>query len=231
MHSSTNFTVPKGVKKIDCFCVGGGGGGSFEWVYIIDGTNGSASSVGSICYAAGSNYNWGGSGGGGYGKFDGEISIFGGDGGSDGSDGGTGRFYDKTANPGGKGQGRTTRYFGESTGTLYAGGGGAGGDSSFNGGSGGKGGAGGGGNGADNASRVSNGGNASSNTGGGGGGGGNCWGAGAGYTNRAIGVSVTPGQQLSVVVGAGGSGAVDGSRKGGNGGSGICIIRWDDQKS
>ena len=24
--SSTNFTVPKGVKKIDCFCVGGGGG-------------------------------------------------------------------------------------------------------------------------------------------------------------------------------------------------------------
>ena len=25
-ESSTNFTVPKGVKKIDVFCVGGGGG-------------------------------------------------------------------------------------------------------------------------------------------------------------------------------------------------------------
>ena len=28
IHSSTNFTVPKGVKKIDVFCVGGGGGGN-----------------------------------------------------------------------------------------------------------------------------------------------------------------------------------------------------------
>ena len=56
-------------------------------------------------------------------------------------------------------------------------------------------------------------------------------GGGGGYTNTMKNVAVTPGQQLSIVVGAGGSGGADGSRKGGDGGSGICIIHWDDQKS
>ena len=112
--SSSTFTVPKGVKKIDVFCVGGGGGGSSEYsnfggavggtgtfyVYeggygggggytstklgvdvnpgdIIavtvgaggagDGKNGSASSVGDICSAKGGT-------GGVYPSFNGAIS-------------------------------------------------------------------------------------------------------------------------------------------------------------
>lgn len=75
-----------------------------------------------------------GGGGGGWGSW-----VDSGAGGSDGSDGGNGRGGDG-GGYGGTGQGSTTREFGESTGTLYAGGGGGSGT-----GSGGGGGAGGGG--------------------------------------------------------------------------------------
>ena len=55
-------------------------------------------------------------------------------------------------------------------------------------------------------------------------------GAGGGYTTTVLGASVTPGQQLSVVVGSGGAGGSSifngETYAGGNGGSGICIIRW-----
>lgn len=81
------------------------------------------------------------------------------DGGSDGGDGGPGTHYTV-----GLGQHTTTRAFGESSNTLYAGGGGAGNwDGSY-----GKGGAGGGGNGSDWTNDFTSGGTAG--TGGGGGG-------------------------------------------------------------
>ena len=61
----------------------------------------------------------------------------------------------------------------------------------------------------------------------------NIWGGGGGgggYTNTMKNVAVTPGQQLSVVVGAGGAGGTtkfnNFTYAGANGGSGICIIRW-----
>lgn len=97
----------------------------------------------------------GGSGGGGFGS---------GNGGADGAGGTTG-----TKNyPGGAGQGRTTREFGERGGTLYAGGGGGGTYSEW-GYVGGKGGAGGGAN--AHQGQFEEGHSAKSNTGGGGGGG------------------------------------------------------------
>lgn len=100
---------------------------------------------------------YGGSGGGGGGQRD--DNSPGGNGGSDGSRG----YSVKSGASGGGGQGRSTRAFGESSGTLYAGGGGAGGALS-NSGSGGAGGGGGGG------GVNSWGGNGTANTGGGGGG-------------------------------------------------------------
>ena len=114
-----------------------------------------------------------------------------------GSNGGNGESNSKNLNTIGYGQGSTTRAYGESSGTLYAGGGGGGGDNhgtdssyyngTVNGGAGGSGGggAGAGGNWA--------GGNGSANTGGGGGGGGS----------------------------ANGSGS-----NGGAGGSGLCLVKW-----
>ena len=102
----------------------------------------------------------GGSGGGAYGNR--EVN-------NGGSNGGNGDPQD-AANIGidhwdspGKGQGTTTREFGESTGTLYAGGGGAGGNGSRQA----VGGSGGGGNGAWNGNQPTSG---AANTGGGGGG-------------------------------------------------------------
>lgn len=89
------------------------------------------------------------------------------DGGSDGSRGGG--WQGSVWFTGGDGQGTTTRSFGESSGTLYAGGGGGGGNSVNTTVRGGAGGAGGGGNGG---SGNSNGSNGAPNTGGGGGGGG-----------------------------------------------------------
>ena len=220
--SSSTFTVPKGVKKIDVFCVGGGGGGavsSFKFIYCDNSTtrfqeeaapgggggytatklgvavnpgdvisvtvgaggnggryywmdnfgtatsprDGGASSVGSICSAAGGYGDnnsttpcWGGSGGGITARSlnisfasseasSGESIISFTPPGIDGGDaikysaivssyGSTifsatkikedGKCYLFSFNAQiGKGQGTTTRYFGESTGTLYAGGG------------------------------------------------------------------------------------------------------------
>lgn len=93
---SGTFKVPANVYKIEVFCVRGGGHGQNGWKGSSNGG----------CNPAG------GAGGGESG------SDVGHNGGSDGSNGGG--YY------GGIGQGRTTRAFGKSTGTLYAGGGGGG---------------------------------------------------------------------------------------------------------
>ena len=175
--SSSTFTVPKGVKKIDVFCVGGGGGGYVSrgyspngWhisgagggggytstvldvdvsegqeiavtvgaggygyyldngvgIFNLNPTNGGTSkidydgplAIGGVATSSESGAKGGsGGGGGGITNFNG-YKVVGGAGGIDGGDGGgSSRFS------GGKGQGTTTRYFGESTGTLYASGG------------------------------------------------------------------------------------------------------------
>ena len=125
---------------------GRGGGASSEGGA---GYKGGTTSVSGLITAAGGNFKGqAGSGGSGGGVSDSDVGY---NGGSDGSDGGG--YY------AGTGQHKTTRAFGESTGTLYAGGGGGGSYYGTHG----AGGAGGGGNGG--------GGNGSTNTGGGGGGG------------------------------------------------------------
>lgn len=118
----------------------------------------------------------GGSGGGAGGERETRPSWReGGFGGSDGSDGGNNGA--NVGRGGGSGQGTTTRAFGESSGTLYAGGGGGGGggqssssSTSIPGGAGGSGGGGKGGNGERRP--AEDGANGSANTGGGAGGGG-----------------------------------------------------------
>ena len=210
--SSTNFTVPRGVKKIDCFCVGGGGGVNSS------NKNGGSSSIGSICSAnggfGGSNTdcgfggcNGGNGGSGGAGGFDFslldvihtyEVGGFGG--GSDGSDGQNPFICDRGDSKkiiksfGGAGQHSTTRYFGESTGTLYSTGGGASTNGSFNSGNG------------CGGSKI-----AKRGFGYGGG----------GYTKTSLEQSVTPGSNIAVTIGSGGV-----SGKLSDGDSGIAIIRW-----
>jgi hypothetical protein len=171
------FTVPKGVKSIDVFCVGGGGGAAYlttgstggagggytKTVKDIEvepgqqitvtvgaggvGANGGASSIGSYCSANGGYYGSGANGGSGggpapayicyvysivsYGTYYNFPNVFwdGSYGGYDGNDASPSRAFDYTRNYysgfnyGGKGQGTTTRYFGESGGTAYANGG------------------------------------------------------------------------------------------------------------
>lgn len=102
----------------------------------------------------------GGSGGGAYGN--GAVNNGGSDGGNGDPQNAANIGIDNWGSPG-KGQGTTTREFGESTGTLYAGGGGAGGNGSAQA----HGGNGGGGNGAWNGHQPTSG---AANTGGGGGG-------------------------------------------------------------
>ena len=102
----------------------------------------------------------GGSGGGAYGNR--EVNNGGSDGGNGDPQDAANIGIDHNGSPG-RGQGRTTREFGESYGTLYAGGGGAGGNGSAQA----KGGSGGGGNGAWNGHPQTSG---AANTGGGGGG-------------------------------------------------------------
>lgn len=178
---------------IDIFCVGGGGGSysgsggcggytntatgvhiAADTDYAISvgaggavassggnssfGSLASASGGGTGCTAGGS-----GGGGGGYRAIDGGGKT-GGAGGSDGSDGVNG--YGTASTKNGTGQGTTTREFGESTGTLYAGGGGGAAPLSTD--TPGAGGAGGGGNGG--YFNGASGGNGGTNTGGGGGG-------------------------------------------------------------
>lgn len=252
--SSGNFTVPKGINKIDIFCVGGGGYGGYGFTMsnvqfnyegrggsgggggytrtdlgvpvsalsslnITVGSGGSSSIVKSgssiLCQADGGKNGEnpapgvgiikcvggsGGSGGGAGGCGDNLANgaahkVTGGKGGSNGSDGSSvfQYWYNSKLNyelvAGGKGQGSNTRYFGESNGTLYAGGGG-GGAGVIGSQIGGLGGAGGGG-----AGFNTNGEAGAANTGGGGG-------------------------------GAPGTGNVTGI---GAGGSGVVIIRWPDE--
>lgn len=133
---------------------GAGGGGGYtktvknvavtpggKYSVVVGGSTGT-SSFGSLCSAAGgksapgSSYNWdgdggdGGSGGGAASNGEVQYNKIGGAGGSNGGNGGNCQY---TAwgdllvyNTGGKGQGTTTRAFGESSGTLYSGGGGSG---------------------------------------------------------------------------------------------------------
>lgn len=204
--SSQNWTVPDGVYTVQVFLVGGGGsaganqrggcGGytKTQTVSVTPGqvipvaigagateydTPGGSSSFGSVFIAGGDYYN-GGSGGGA--PYIGTAYPIGGTGGSNGSNGGgpisaNGEEYPGAINIG-LGQGTTTKTFGESTGTLYAGGGGGlgssydGDSSSYTNGYG-RGGAGGGGQGAMRNTYSSNyhdfGTNGTPNTGGGGG--------------------------------------------------------------
>lgn len=121
----------------------------------------------------------GGSGGGGGSYYAPNVVLCGG--GNGGSNGGAGASSEgNVVYPGGNGQGRTTRAFGESNGTLYAGGGGGGGaDYSGSGGSGG-GGAG------TNWNAYGSGVNGNTNTGSGGGGGCSWNNGGAGGSGIAI---------------------------------------------
>lgn len=138
--------------EIDIFCVGagakggnwGGGGGRTatykkqkitrgqEIVVVIGATafTAGASSFGSFSAKGGGPGAEGGSGGGApWNIFLGDVDerpVKGGDGGSDGKDGGSGYRTDEGTLAGGKGQGTTTREFGEPDGDLYSGGGGGG---------------------------------------------------------------------------------------------------------
>lgn len=163
---------------------GGGGGGGYtkygtynvtpgtQYAVVIGAggagdSNGGTSSFGSLLSASGGGGaviekggNGGSGGGGGYYSYrapDGSSNEYKATaGGSNGSDGGY-----SAGETAGKGQGTTTRAFGETSGTLYAGGGGGGGDGINSGG------AGGGGNGGNNSAPTAG----TANTGGGGGGG------------------------------------------------------------
>lgn len=193
----TFTNVGNASKGIDVFAVGGGGsgylggggGGYTNTVHnvsvlprtpyeIVVGAGGDAGGSGGETSAfsvkasgglpgtrPGDNQGRGGDGGsGGGGWSNGNDS---GDGGSDGGDGVTGKSY--MGREGGKGQGTTTREFGEPEGALYAGGGGGGNYGTVGGqyGKVGKGGAGGGGDGGDGVKGS----DGVENTGGGGGGG------------------------------------------------------------
>lgn len=186
-RTSTVKNVAVSAGQSLAIVVGAGGAAA---TYSNDG-NGGASSVtrsGSVLCSANGGYGGdttsnlttrdggsGGSGGGGGGERESNPSLReGGFGGSDGSRGG-----DNGANVGrggGSGQGTTTRAFGESGGTLYAGGGGGGGGGQSTSSStviaGGAAGAGGGGKGGNGQRYAENGANGADNTGGGGGGGG-----------------------------------------------------------
>lgn len=153
-------------------------------------TPGGASSFGELCTAQGGWYGANGGDGGGAGGSGGGVpgstantwaKRAGGAGGSDGSDGlTTNEIYTAV----GKGQGTTTRAFGDADGELYAGGGGGGGTwGASSSGPGGAGGAGGGGNG--NKFRM-DGLPGETNTGGGGGGGGGHNAGGAGGSGIVI---------------------------------------------
>lgn len=112
----------------------GGGGGGSQW--DGGGTGGKSSAFGKSASGGGGGAassadkpggGNGGSGGGGAGGFC-TAGFDGADGGSNGSDGGYSEKYnDCTGGPGGSGQGKTTREFGLSSGTLYSTGGGGGG--------------------------------------------------------------------------------------------------------
>lgn len=148
----TAYTITVGAGGTGASGKNGNNGGSSSAFGIS--ANGGKGGYAGTTQPNGRNGGEGGSGGGAGGSYSIDIGKFvaSGAGGSDGGNGG--------GSSGGTGQGTTTREFGESTGTLYAGGGGGAKSSS---GSNSEGGSGGG--------TAGNGGNASANTGGGGGGG------------------------------------------------------------
>lgn len=179
------FTALNGAADgIDVFCVGGGGNGKeagggggggytttkknvavqadYSYSIVVGGAAGKSSGFGVSANGGktpSSTTGGAGGSGGGFGNGDGNA----GKGGSDGSNG-YGHGVTTEGKGGGKGQGATTREFGESGATLYSGGGGGGtnGQGTTM-----AGGAGGGGAGKPNGT---NGGNGTTNTGGGGGG-------------------------------------------------------------
>ena len=143
--ASGTFTVPNGVRKIDVFMVGAGGGGGYYtnndyaggggggYTKTIKGISVNPGDRFSVTIGQGTKSRAGGSTASGGQTGDGGKagSSTGGDGGcggvtggcnggSDGSNGLTRTGYTSC----GKGQGSTTRAFGEIDGTLYAGGGG-----------------------------------------------------------------------------------------------------------
>ena len=170
---------------------------------------GGSSSLGSLCSASGgSSANGGANGGpggsgGGAGCQSGADSQAsgtwgqGGDGGSDGGNGEGTRTASGARNSGGAGQGTTTRAYGQSSGTLYAGGGGGTARNTYGGGDGGSGGGGDGGNSTDSYN-------------------GEIWGSNVGGSN---GTANTGG-------GGGGSLWCSNGRYPGAGGSGIVLIKW-----
>lgn len=181
-------------QKIPCTIGAGGNGGRWG----NNGGKGGTTTFGSFISALGGNVGT-------------DNGLHQGYGGSGGGSGGTSRDYSQGARGGSNGSGGygsnnrelnnsqkvTTRAFGESQGTLYAGGGGGGGSSYGGSNSGGGGGSGGGGYGGDGDSKSyggTGGGNGTANTGSGGGG--------------------------------AGSNAEVNSQGGGVGGSGLIIVRW-----
>lgn len=190
----------------DTFTVVIGAGGSGGSAGGSNGGSGNSTTFGSYSaaggsYGAGYKTGYGGSGGSGGGAGGYRVGYPGGAGGSNGGSGTDTYGSDDY----GVGQGTTTRAFGESSNTLYAGGGGGGGKGTSysaytSGGAGGSGGGGAGGSGggenSDNYVWPTAGSAGTANTGGGGGGGGK-------FCHVS---TVTP--------------------SGGAGGSGICIVRW-----
>lgn len=150
-YTTTQKSVQSSANVSYNIVIGAGGQGAFA-----SGGNTTAFGV----TAGGGTKLYGGSGGGAYGNRD--VNNGGSDGGNGDPQDAANIGIDHWGSPG-RGQGRTTREFGESYGTLYAGGGGAGGNGSAQA----HGGAGGGGNGAWNGHPQTSG---EENTGGGGGG-------------------------------------------------------------
>ena len=139
-----------GASLSGSYGAGGGGGGGYtntkrvqfkkttEYAAIIgsggasvnnaEGNDGGETSINGVSANGGkgkaSKGHGGGAGGSGGGASN-SSSSYSGAGGTDGSDGGEGRAS-QVNNPGGTGQGTTTRAFGEATGELFSGGGGGG---------------------------------------------------------------------------------------------------------
>ena len=150
-YTTTQKSVQSAANTSYNIVIGAGGQSAFA-------SGGSTSALGVT--ANGGTKLGGGSGGGAYGN--GDVNNGGSDGGNGDPQDAANIGIDHWGSPG-RGQGRTTREFGEPTGMLYAGGGGAGGNGSAQA----HGGAGGGGNGAWNGHQPTSG---AANTGGGGGG-------------------------------------------------------------
>lgn len=166
-YTKTHKSIPTSPEAIWNVLVGSGGlnanGGASSF------SNSSANYIAAGGNKSGQDGASGGSGGGGGGQY----SIYAGNGGADGSKGADARKVSTengTIRVGGAGQGTTTRAFGESTGTLYAGGGGGAWSPTGYTGSVGQGGAGGGGRGQETRSTTTVATGGTPNTGGGAGG-------------------------------------------------------------